>query len=349
MKVIKPVLIVLLSLVLLAVLCIGVAGYIIVTPERITPLLLHLSNRHLNAEIQCETIDITVFSTFPDMGVRLKNGCVIRHTTDTLLRFSSCVISFNPIVYLRKNKLVIHDIHLDNPDIYAAIDNDGKANWEGLLADDSTAAADTAAFQMPELNLERLHISGGKIVYDDLKTHIQYIMEGCDMTLTGNLNKDSAQLHLQLDAQAFSLWHGRQCIADSIPLQFSTFLQQDLAHNGIHIGQARCTLAGIDFDVNGNLQWGDAQDNNLMVNLHYNLHAPSIPKVLAVIPSSLSTLPSKLAASGEITLNGSLAGILGENSFPVLRTNFKLIDGALRSVKHSHRKGIERLQFESEA
>ncbi|MDR0692145.1 MAG: AsmA family protein [Prevotellaceae bacterium] len=364
MKVIKPVLIVLSSMMLLILLCVGVVGYIVVTPERITPLLLHFSNRHLNAEVQCETVDITIFSTFPNMGVRLKNGYVIKpapdslsaadsvtqHASDTLLRFSSCVISFNPMTYLKKNKLVIHHIHLDRPDIYATINNDGKANWEDLWpANDSAASSDTAAFQMPELNLEQLRITGGKIVYNDLQVQIQYIMENCDMSLTGNLNKDSAQLHLQLDIQALSLWRDRQCMANHIPLQFSTFLQQELVNKRIHIGQARCMLAGIEFDVSGNLQWDDAQDSNLMVNLHYNLHAPSIPKLLAMVPPSLSALPSKLTTSGEMTLNGSLTGVLGANSYPVLRTHFKLIDGKLRSVKHPNRRGIENLQLESEA
>jgi hypothetical protein len=364
MKVLKPVLIVLLGMVLLIILCVGAAGYIVVTPERITPLLLHFCNRHLNAEVQCETVDITVFSTFPDMGIRLKNGYLIKpapdslsgadsltqHASDTLLRFSSCVISFNPVAYLRKNKLVIHHIHLDRPDIYATINRDGSANWEDLLpAGDSAATIDTAAFQMPELNLEQLRITGGKIVYNDRNMQVQYLAENCDISLTGDMNSDSAQLHLQLDVQALSLWRGGQCMADRIPLQFSTLLQQETAHKRIRIGQAKCTLAGIGFDVSGNLQWNGAQDAGLMVNLRYNLHAPSVPTLLAMVPSSLSTLPAKLITSGEITLNGSVTGVLGGNSYPVLRTNFKLTDGKLRSAKRPDRAGIERLQLESEA
>jgi hypothetical protein len=247
------------------------------------------------------------------MGVRFKNGYIIKPASDTLLRFSSCVISFNPVVYLRENKLVIHDVRLDRPDIYATINNDGKANWEDLLpASDSTAAVDTAAFQMPGLNLEQLRIAGGRIVYSDSNLH--YIIENCDMALTGTLHQDSSQRCLQL-----------------------------------HIEQAKCTVAGVDFNVNGNLQWTDARDSGLMINLHYNLHAPSIPKLLAAVPPSLSALPSRLATSGEIMLNGSLTGVLGENSYPVLRANFKLMDGRLRSARRPNRTGIENLQLESEA
>jgi hypothetical protein len=86
-----------------------------------------------------------------------------------------------------------------------------------------------------------------------------------------------------------------------------------------------------------------------MINLHYSLHAPSIPKTLALVPSALSTLPSKLATAGEIILNGSLTGALGINSYPVLRTNFKLLNGRLRSARRPNRAGIEMLQLESEA
>jgi hypothetical protein len=138
-------------------------------------------------------------------------------------------------------------------------------------------------------------------------------------------------------------------MVDKMPLRLSTFLQQDLVHQCVHIGQAKCTLAGVDFDVNGNLQWSGARSDSLMIDLRYSLHAPSIPKVLAVVPASLSTLPSKLHTSGEVIFNGSLTGVLAANSFPVLRTNFKLIDGKLRSVRYPHRAGIERLQLESEA
>jgi hypothetical protein len=95
------------------------------------------------------------------------------------------------------------------------------------------------------------------------------------------MNKDSAQLDLQFDVQALSVWSNLQCLADKIPLQFSTVIQQDLVNKCMHIGRATCTLAGIEFDVNGNLQWNGTQNNALMVNLHYNLHAPSIPKALA--------------------------------------------------------------------
>jgi hypothetical protein len=344
MRAVKPLLIALLSLLLFIMLCAGVAGYILVTPERVTPLLLHLGKQYLNAEIQCEAVDITLFSTFPNMGVRLKNGYLITPESDTLLRFPECVISFNPVDYLKRNKIVVHDIHLDHPEIYAAIDSAGKAGWMDLLR---TTPGDTttSTFQMPELNLERLHITGGKIVYSDQQAALRQEIDGLDMTLTGHMNSDSAQLDLQLGVEALSVWRSRQRLADKIPLRLSTVIQQDLVNKCLHIGRARCTLAGIEFDVNGSLQW----HSTLLVDLRYSLHAPSIPEALALVPQGLSTIPSKFITSGEIILHGSLNGELGGNSYPVLCTSLKLVNGKLRSARRPSRKGIEKLMLESEA
>jgi hypothetical protein len=346
----------------------GIVCYVVVTPERLTPLLVRVSNEQLNADIQCETIDVTFFSTFPNMGIRLQNGYIAKAvadsvpvsdsvqlpTSDTLLYFSSCIISFNPMEYLKHDKLLIHEIHLDHPDIYAFVNRHGKANWEGLLPEsgDSTATEitpDTSTFQLPELKLEQLRITDGRLVYNDRQTALKFQIEGFNALLTGEVNKDSAQLKLQLAMQTLSAWSNKQRIADNIPITFSTTLQQDLSNNRLQVAQAQLLLAGIEFDVNGDLQWGDTSNHDLHVNLHYNLHAPSIPKVLALVPSYLSAFPSRVSTAGEITLNGSVKGALGENKYPVLRANFQLLNGKLRSARHPNHKGIEQLHIESEA
>lgn len=90
----------------LLVLLVAIAFVInfIVTPKKLTPVVLDAANQTLNAHLDMESVELTFFSTFPQFGLKVKNGSLVSRTlndsnwckTDSLLSFKECVLTVNP-------------------------------------------------------------------------------------------------------------------------------------------------------------------------------------------------------------------------------------------------------------
>ena len=126
-RTIKVTAIALVCLLATAATAIGITVNFVFTPEKVTPLVVDVANRQLNAKLDMGSVELTFFSTFPRFGLQLTDGSLVskalRDTlwqrTDTLLTFKKVVLVVNPMDYLRDKKINIHRLVLDSPNIYA--------------------------------------------------------------------------------------------------------------------------------------------------------------------------------------------------------------------------------------
>ncbi|MDR2358737.1 MAG: hypothetical protein LBD87_02900 [Prevotellaceae bacterium] len=353
--VLKRIVVIFAGVVLFLMLGIFLAGYVLLKPAQLTPVVLRLANQYLDAEVGFDEVDVTIFSTFPSIGVRLVNGSLVKpaadsampsRPADTLLLFSSCVISFDPVEFLRTKKIVVHRVQLERPDVYVDVSPAGNLNWN-IFRRDTTAVADTLA--LPELNIRRVRISGATVVYNDRRNSSSITLGQLNLRLGGRLTSDSAQLRLRLDVPSVSVWNNGMQWCDSLPLQFSARLEQENKTHKIRIEQARLSLANMDFGVTGSLDASDTVNNTLGMNIDYTLQASSIPEALAHLPAGFSSALSRFSTAGEVAVQGNLSGAFGANDLPVLRTSLKLSNGQVRSAKYPGRKGIELLEIDGSA
>ena len=143
-RVLKITLITLLSLVLLLLLAVGVALYVVFTPEKVTKVVNTYADRFLNADVQFEKVDITFLSTFTDFYLTMDNGSIVSHaiaadapdyskSRDSLLGFESCRIQLDPVKYLKTKDVDIEEITFEGVTAYAYVTPTGTANWDIML------------------------------------------------------------------------------------------------------------------------------------------------------------------------------------------------------------------------
>ena len=115
------------GLIIAAFIVIAIALNFVFTSEKLTPVVLKTANQNLNAKLDIKDVELTFFSTFPRLGLKLKDGTlvskVIRDTmwqrTDTLLSFKKAVLVIDVMDYLQQQKVNIHQLALDSANIYA--------------------------------------------------------------------------------------------------------------------------------------------------------------------------------------------------------------------------------------
>ena len=110
------------ALVVLVLGGIALAVNFIFTPEKLTPVVLKVSNQALNAKLDMKSVELTFFSTFPRFGLKLTDGSLVSKAvndtlwqkTDSLVSFDKCVVVVNPLDYLYKNKITVNYLGLEN-------------------------------------------------------------------------------------------------------------------------------------------------------------------------------------------------------------------------------------------
>ena len=142
------------------------------TPERLTPIVNKYCTEYLDAKVNFESVQVSIFEEFPKLSVKLTGGEIISHVlqadtafsaehpanVDTLMRFNEFMISLN-IIDLINSKINIQRIRISQPSIYAYISPSGRANWEIYTPtepDDDSPPLD--------LNIDRFSIQGPAVL-----------------------------------------------------------------------------------------------------------------------------------------------------------------------------------------
>lgn len=329
-----------LGIILLSVIAIAIVMNTIVTPKRITPILLGLTHDYINAKVDCQSVDITFFSTFPDLGVRLEKGS-ISSETDTLLAFDNIMVAVNPVAFLFGKKIIIHQLEIDNADIYAHVDTLGKANWDIFIPTDSLEAVkDTSAFIMPELNINNIRLRNVNFTYDDLPQDIFFMVDSLNMRLKGNLSKEQANLSLGIRTSGITAFYQGQTFSQQLPFSFRTQLERDRIAKTMAIKRGTISVGTLELKTNGILK-RDSIPGLTDIDIDFNLNASSLADLVNMVPTHISDISAKLVAGGKIESTGKLTGLLGKNQYPLITLSMQLTDGSLASVKHAKQPFIE--------
>ena len=333
--------------ILLALLITGLAiiSYIVFTPERITPIVLKIANEQLAAKVDFEDLEVTLFRTFPNIGLKLKNGSIVGQN-DTLLSFAACHISFRPLAYIREKRISINSIEIERPHIFAYIDQEGQNNWDILPADTTAvsevALQDTTNRLLPDFGIRKFQLTDAQIIYRDNQAQQLLSINGLQLTLSARQRKDTTSLRLEMDIEQLNFHHKGRQMFPSIPVTLSTQLRLSNSTNNLQIRQTALTVATLDFDLSGQLQWSNSGTE---INTNFNLKTPAISDLQAKA-ATLLPAASLLKTSGAIAIKGAINGTLSDKSFPVIDAEVKLAEGKIRSALNPGKPGIELLEID---
>ena len=311
----------------LLVLLVAIAFVInfIVTPKKLTPVVLDAANQTLNAHLDMESVELTFFSTFPQFGLKVKNGSLVSKAlndsswckTDSLLSFKECVLTVNPIAYLTENRIVVHNLSLEEVAVYAYRNKTGKANWEVTRASVDTIPADTASTDFnSEIDIRNIELKHANLVFDDRNTDIYSRIDDANLTLRLSLTKGISTLGLKFDNKNILFWQQGELLVNKIATSLRTDIMVDRQTAVWKLKDTELDVNGIRLDVNGAFR-RDTVAKTIGMDLEYGLHAPSMETVLRMIPKSY-VKDSKVSAKGEVTVSGRVRGVYGDKKLPAV-------------------------------
>jgi len=355
-KIVKVTLISIITLVLLCLIVITIGINFVFTPAKLTPVVLDVANQSLNAKVDMESVDLTFFSTFPRFSLRVKNGSVVSKSlndtlwnkSDSLVAFGECLISVDPVAYMKENKIIIHNILLEDASLYAFKDKDGKSNWDILKSPADTLATKEDTVQSKfdsEIDVRNIELKNTNITFDDRNTRIYSRLDKANLKLKLLLEKEYSSLKLDFDNDNIIFWQQGELLVNKIKASLKTKIDIDNPTRKLTLTDTELSINGIKLAASGTLV-SDTMAKVIDVDVEYGLHTPSVKTVLDMIPESILK-KMKVTAKGEVSVKGTLKGTYGEKKIPAASLQISIKDASAKYAGSAY--GIDHLSTEFDA
>ena len=130
------------SLLTLIIITVGIACYLVFTPARLTSIVNKVAAKYLTCEMQAGEIDLTLFSSFPDVALRLTDVALINPTegapSDTVAAIAQCEAVLDIKELLESSSIVLRRLHLKGGEANLYIKEDGTSNFMVFATDSIT-------------------------------------------------------------------------------------------------------------------------------------------------------------------------------------------------------------------
>ena len=310
------------------------------TPDKLTPIVLNVANRSLDADLKVESVELTFFSTFPQFGLKVDEGFLVSKVlndslpqkTDSLLAFKECVLTVNPLDYFLKNKISVHNLSLKNVAVYAYRNKTGKANWEIVKTSSDTLAVEKDTISQnkfdSEVDIRQVELEHANLIFDDRNTEVYSRIDDVDLRLKLALTKRVSSLGVEFENKNILFWQQGELLINKVAASLQTDIEIDRSTALWTLKNTGLTINGIRLDVNGELK-RDTVTKMVGVNLKYGLHAPSMETVMNMIPEAY-VKRGQISAKGEVKVDGTLEGNYGNKQLPAVSLNIKINDASAR-------------------
>ncbi|MDR0368911.1 MAG: hypothetical protein LBH82_07235 [Bacteroidales bacterium] len=239
------------SLLALTVVVGAIVAWLVLTPERLTPIVRKQAEKFITCQTHVDKVELTLFKTFPRIGLQINNLVLVNPkdgaTSDTLVAVDKCIAALNIRELINNNAIIVNEFHLLNGAANLFVDSAGNTNFDIFDAD--TTQTDTSSFRLGEINLDKISLENINASYTDLSLGMQAKVNHLDLTLKGKMNDNTVtvnRIKLQTETAAFEL-------RDSLPVSLTanalnTSFKGTVADFDKVKGNLDLTLKDVSFD-----------------------------------------------------------------------------------------------------
>ncbi len=225
--------------------------WLVLTPERLTPIVRNQAGRFITCETHLDKVELTIFKTFPQIGLQINNLVLINPvkgtSSDTLASVNKCIAALNIRELINNNSIVVNEFYLLNGTANLFIDSLGKSNFDILKLESNDD--DTSSFKLGKIDLDKVSLEDINASYTDLLSGMQAKVNNLDLTVKGNMEEDNIMANLKLQTSNIEF-----TLLDSIPIAIAahalnTKFNGNMTNLDIIKGDLALALEGISFDM----------------------------------------------------------------------------------------------------
>lgn len=286
-------------------------------------------NNQLNAKVDFKEFDLSLISSFPNLGIKLNNLSVIgtdSFALDTLANVKQLQLNLNLMSVINGETYEINAVNLDEPTIYAKVLKSGKANWD-IMKPDTAVATDTAKTSF-KAALQKYTIENGKITYDDASLNFFMQADKLNHTGKGDFTQDVFTLNTSSEIEKLTVKYGGIPYLNKVALNAELPLDIDMKQMKFTFGENKIKLNELLLSAVGYLAMPNEKD--MVVDFKFDAQKSELKHFLSLIPAIYASNFKDLDASGKFSMNGNAKGTYNEKSIPAFNVNLAIENSKIK-------------------
>lgn len=283
-------------------------------------------NNHIQAKVDFSDVSISLFRKFPRISAAIENLQVIgvgRFSGDTLLSAADIDIAMNLMSVVRGDKMVIYSVEINKPRIHAIVGKDGKANWDIVKPDTTTA---TAPADKPfNLELKKYSITDGYVYFKDSSADMSSRITGLNHEGSGDFTADNFTLRTKTNAAGVSFTYGLIPYLVNTKTSIDADLQIDSKNSKYTFNTNKIALNELLVSADGFFQL--LNDSSYNMDIRFNAPSTEFKTILSLIPIVYQKDFTKVKTSGSALFNGSVKGEMNGSKLPAYHINLSITNG----------------------
>lgn len=325
---------------LIIILLIGAVAYIELNKEALVQAAVDEANSTIEGAISYDDADVSLFQSFPDLRINLKNMSIASEAgqaSSRLMKVGSFSLDVDIMSALKSSETIkVNGFNIDRAEINLISFKDGSNNYSLLpeSGGDSSSAMD--------FDIDNFSISNSTLSYKDVKSGQTTQLGNID--LEGKVKYKSAEILVESEMTGVvGLDYGRILPQYSASLSANTSLRVNAAVDTIEINTAAITLNDLPIKLDGYIS---LSDDDTDYNFKFDSPATSIKKLISLLPTYYKNEYGSIITNGTYALNGKINGSRKED-YPLYQIQLNAKDGSISYPGLANK--IDRLSFDMKA
>lgn len=286
----------------------------------IEKLIKKTINNNVNAQVEWRDLDLTLFSSFPDATVVIKDFSVINNDPfkgDTLASGERLELQMGIKQLLKKEneQIKVDELNLEKAYINIKVDSLGNANYDIAKEQPQTIETPTDTTSSGfTFDLSHYEIKDSRINYLDESTKTFFKLKDVNHVGNGDLSVSKSTLETQTNALVSLDLDGVNYLEDhTITLDANFELDLDKQKYTFLENEAKINELPLTF--NGFVQVNE--DNN-DIDITFKTPSSDFKNFLAIIPKTYSKSLDGVDTTGDFIVDGKIKGIVDDTHIPTL-------------------------------
>lgn len=277
-------------------------------------------NDNLNAVVEWESMDLSLFSSFPDAAVKIKNFSVVNKAPfegDTLSSGKLLTLDMG-ITQLFKSgddPIKINALELDEALVNIKVDSLGRANYDITI--DKEPSEENSEVESSEgftFDLKGYEINNTTINYLDEVSETYLMLSEVNHSGTGDFSLALSELDTETEA-IVSLKIGKVSYLSNNIVSLDAVIQMDLENQKYTFLENVAKVNELPLTFDGFVK---VNKDNSELDLSFTTPSSDFKNFLAVIPKEYVKDLDGVSTTGDFSVDGMLKGIVDDERIPMM-------------------------------
>jgi hypothetical protein len=275
-------------------------------------------------------IDVTLLSTFPGLGLDIKNLRVIgldSFSRDTLAYLPDLKVGLDLMSVVKGQQIDIKSIALDRPELSVKVLKSGLANWDIMISDSAAAAKGQDTSQV-NLAIRGWEVKDGRLRYEDRSIPVRMDARGINHTGKGDFSQNVFDLTSNTTiAKLTANYNGIDYLTDK-QLNADIAMAMDLNKNLYTFKENQVKLNDFPFSFAGAIGLPNASD--ITYDITFKALQTDFKNILSLVPGVFNAQFKDVQASGQVAFNGYYKGVQNKLRMPGYGVNLNVTNGRFK-------------------